>query len=50
MIEKNILHPRCSLFEAIEENIITIKKFWERKDLLSKNDIAHLMKKIFYNF
>jgi len=50
MIEKNILHPMCSLFEAIEENIITIKNIGREKIYYLKNDISHLMKNFFITF
>jgi len=49
MIEKNIL-PLNSLFEAIKENIITVKKCWEQEDLLSQKRYWSSGEKFFQNF
>jgi len=49
MIEKKILQLN-SLFEAIKENIITIKKFCEQEDLLSQKRYCSSGKKFFQNF
>ena len=50
MIEKNILYPINSLFEAIEKNIITIKNVGIEKIYDLKNNIAHLVKIFFITF
>ena len=49
MIEKKILQLN-SLFEAIKENIITIKKCWEQEDLLSQKRYCSSGEKFFQNF
>ena len=49
MIEKNIL-PLHSLFEAIKENIITIKNIGNKKIYYLRNDIGHLVKNFFKTF
>ena len=50
IIEKNNLHLIDSLFEANEENRITIKKFWEEGNLLSQKRYCSSSKKNFHNF
>jgi len=50
ILEKNNLHLIDSLFEANEENRITIKNFWEEGDLLSQKRYWSSSKKIFITF
>lgn len=50
MIEKNNLQLINRFFEPNEENSITIKNFWEERDLLSQKRYCSSSEKIFHNF